>query len=92
MTNIKENTTSTNMQTHIEKAFKIIDEFLPFPYVDRVLEILPEPKPAKGYIRNVRARVTPNHDNRIDIINALVEVSLENKKQMKKLQELTSKD
>lgn len=90
MTNIEENITPTNMQMHIENAFKIINEFLPRPYVEKTLSILPEPKPSKGYIRNVRYRVTPNHDNRIDIINALVEVALDNKKEIKKLQDLAS--
>ena len=90
MTNIRENIKSSNVQTHIKNAFAIINEFLHSPYVEKVLEILPEPKPAKGYIRNVRYRTTPAHDNRIDIINALVKVSLTNKKQLEELEKLTS--
>ncbi len=90
MTNIKEKTTSANVQSHIETAFAIIEEFLPSPYVDKVLEILPEPKPKAGYIRNVRHRTTPAHDNRIDIINALVKVSLANKAQLQELKALTT--
>jgi len=85
MTNIKEKTTVSNLQEHIERAFEIINEYLPSPYVDRVLALLPEPKPKKGYIRNVRYRVTPAHDNRIDIINALLEVAKENKLEIEKL-------
>lgn len=90
VTNIKQNMKDANVKVHIEKAFVIINEFLPSPYVDRVLAILPEPKPKKSYIRNVRYRVTASHDNRIDIINALLEVAKENKAAIEKLIKNTS--
>ncbi|UPT71909.1 MAG: hypothetical protein M0D53_06300 [Flavobacterium sp. JAD_PAG50586_2] len=48
MTNIKEKVTVSNVKAHIEKAFEIINEFLPSPYVDKVLALLPEPKPKKA--------------------------------------------
>ena len=92
MTNIKEKTTDSNVKVHIEKAFEIINEFLPSPYVDKVLAILPEPRPKKSYIRNVRHRVTPSHDNRIDIINALLEVAKENKALIERLIKNTSEE
>lgn len=85
MTNIKQNASNSNVKMHIEKAFEIINEFLPSPYVDKVLALLPEPKPKKSYIRNVRHRVTAAHDNRIDIINALLEIAKENKAEIEKL-------
>jgi hypothetical protein len=90
MTNIKEKTTDSNLKDHIEKAFEIINEFLPSPYVDKVFALLPEPKPKKSYIRNVRHRVTPAHDNRIDIINALLQVAKDNKATIEKLIQNTS--
>lgn len=92
MTNIKEKVTVPNVQAHIEKAFEVINEYLPSPYVDKVWAILPEPKPKKSYIRNVRYRVTASHDKRIDIINALLEVAKENKAAIEKLIENTSED
>lgn len=92
MTNIKEKITVSNVKVHIEKAFEIINEFLPSPYVDKVLALLPEPKPKKSYIRNVRYRVTASHDNRIDIINALLQVAKDNKAAIEKLIESTSEE
>jgi hypothetical protein len=83
---------NTDVKIHVEKAFEIINAFLPSPYVDKVLAILPEPKPKKGYVRNVRHRVTASHDNRIDIINALLEVAKENKATIEKLIKNTSEE
>lgn len=90
MTNIKEKLTDSDIKAHIEKAFEIIDVYLPSPYVEKVWALLPEPRPKKSYIRNVRYRVTPAHDNRIDIINALLLVAKENKANIEKLIENTS--
>lgn len=92
MTNIKEKITVSDVKIHIEKAFEIINEFLPSPYVDKVLALLPEPKPKKSYIRNVRYRITASHDNRIDIINALLQVAKDNKAAIEKLIENTSEE
>lgn len=92
MTNIKEKITVSDVKVHIEKAFEIINEFLPSPYVDKVLALLPEPKPKKSYIRNVRYRITASHDNRIDIINALLQVAKDNKAAIEKLIENTSEE
>lgn len=92
MTNIKEKITASDVKVHIEKAFEIINEFLPSPYVDKVLALLPEPKPKKSYVRNVRYRITASHDNRIDIINALLQVAKDNKAAIEKLIESTSEE
>jgi len=65
-----------DMQIHIEKGRKIIDDYLPTEYVDKVLAKLPkEPAISKAIIRNVRSGVT----NRLDILDAMVEVALEYK-------------
>lgn len=85
MTNIKQKTKQPNMHLHIEKAFVIIDKHLPSPYVEKVLSKMASPKPAKGYIRNVRARINDCHLNRIDIVNALLDVAKENQFEKEKL-------
>ena len=76
MTVLPINTTSKDMELHIEKAYKIIDEHLPFNYTNAVLEKLPkELGITSGIIRNVKKRAT----KKIEVINAMVEVALENK-------------
>jgi hypothetical protein len=40
MTNILNNTKGKDVQLHITKAYKIIDEYLPFNYVEQVLRKL----------------------------------------------------
>jgi hypothetical protein len=70
------------MDLHIEKAYKIIDEHLPFSYTNLVIAKLPvESGVTSGMIRNVKKRAT----ERIDILNAMVEVALENKALKEKL-------
>ncbi|MFA9191099.1 hypothetical protein AAGV28_06920 [Flavobacterium sp. FZUC8N2.13] len=87
MTNILTNNNNTDVQMHIDKAHKIIDEFLPTAYVDEVLKKLPKDHTvSKGMIRNVRAKL----NNRLDILNALVEVAKENQAQLEKLKMLTA--
>lgn len=64
------------MELHIEKAYKIIDKHLPFNYTNAVLAKFPQDAGiTSGMIRNVKKRAT----KRIDILNAMVEVALENK-------------
>jgi len=77
MTNISKRKTSKNVHSHIDKAFAVIDEFLPFPYVDRVTKLV---KSSPGTIRNVRSK----REGNIKIIEALLKVALENKKQIEK--------
>lgn len=87
MTNVTKNNKADNVQTHIEKAYQIIDKHLPFNYVELVLEKLPEnTKISKGMIRNVKNKSS----KRIDILNAMVEVALENKDLEDKLKRLTT--
>jgi len=76
-----------DMQIHIAKARKIITEFLPTEYVDKVLVKLPAgSKVSKGTIRNVKN----NSSDRLDVLNAMVEVALENKKLQERLKKLTA--
>lgn len=76
-----------DMQLHINKARKLIGDYLPSEYVDRVLAKLPENVTvSKGTVRNVKN----NLSNRLDVLNAMVEVALDNKKQQEKLKKLTT--
>lgn len=77
MTNISKRKTSKNVHSHIDKAFAIIDDYLPFPYVDKVQKLV---KGSAGTIRNVKSQKKGN----IKIIEALLKVALENKKQIEK--------
>jgi hypothetical protein len=87
MTNIANKTKGKDVQLHIDKAYKIIDEYLPFNYVDDVLKKLPKGNTiTKSIIRNVKKK----HSSRLDVLNAMVEVALDNKKQMAKLKRLTT--
>lgn len=87
MTNIANKTKGKDVQLHIDKAYKIIDEYLPFNYVDDVLKKLPKGNSiTKSIIRNVKKK----HSSRLDVLNAMVEVALDNKRQMAKLKRLTT--
>lgn len=82
---IKKKKTS-NVQTHIDQAYKLIDEFLPGDYVDLVIEKLPNDKQiTKRMIRLVRNQVNTKTNPKLEILNAIVEVALENKNQVEKL-------
>jgi hypothetical protein len=87
MTNITNNNQGDDVQLHIVKAYKIIDEYLPFNYVDDVLKKLPKGNSiTKNIIRNVKKK----NSSRLDVLNAMVEVALDNKRQMAKLKKLTA--
>ena len=87
MTNITNNTKGKDVQSHIDKAYKIIDEYLPFNYVEDVLKKLPKGNSiTKSIIRNVKKK----NSSRLDVLNAMVEVALDNKTQMAKLKKLTT--
>lgn len=77
MTKINNKKTCKNVHSHIDKAFEIIDEFLPYPYVERVKK---HTKGSSGTIRNVRSK----REGNIQIIEALLKVALENKKLIEK--------
>jgi hypothetical protein len=82
MTNIIINNKQKDMQLHIDKARSIIAEYLPTEYVDKVLEKLPaDAKVSKGTIRNVKNKAS----DRLDVLNAMVEVALEHKALQEKL-------
>lgn len=87
MTVLPINTTLKDMDLHIEKAYQIIDTHLPFNYTNAVLAKFPQDAGiTSGMIRNVKKRAT----KRIDILNAMVEVALENKKLKENFKELTT--
>lgn len=87
MTNILTNNNNNDVQTHIDKAHDLIDKYLPTSYVEEVLKKLPAGHSvSKSMIRNVRAKL----NNRLDILNALVEVAKEHQAQIEKLKELTA--
>lgn len=87
MTNILINNNQKDMQLHIMKAREIIAEFLPSEYVDKVLEKLPvDSKVSKGTIRNVKSKLS----DRLDVLNAMVEVALEYKALQEKLITITT--
>lgn len=87
MTEITNNTTLKDMDLHIQNAYLIIDKHLPFNYTNAVLAKFPkEAGITSGMIRNVKKKAT----KRIDILNAMVEVALENKKLLENFKELTT--
>lgn len=87
MTNIIINNKQIDMDVHIEKARSIIVEYLPSEYVEKVLEKLPlDSKVSKGTIRNVKNKLS----NRLDVLNAMVEVALEYKALQEKLINITT--
>lgn len=74
---------------HNEKAYKFLDENLPYTYVDLTVECLIRKghnSPSKAMIRNVRNKTI----YRNDILLALVEVADENKQSIEKIKLLTS--
>jgi hypothetical protein len=78
-----------DMQSHYQKAYGFIDEHLPTTYVDLTISCLTKkgcPIPNKTLIRNVRNKSI----FRNDILLALVEVAVENKKAIEKIKLLTS--
>lgn len=87
MTNIIINNNHDDVQTHIEKAYEIIDKHLPVNYAVLVLAKFPKNTDVSyGMIRNTKKKLS----KRIDIINAMVEVALENKELKEKLKKLTA--
>ncbi len=88
MANITKVKQDSDVQLHIELAFKIIDADLPQFYVDLVQEILPNA--TSSVIRNVRNRTNAKLESKLPIINALVEVAKKNKLAKEKLRESVS--
>jgi hypothetical protein len=88
MTNIIEKSKPTDVHVHIDKAYKVIDEHLPADYTKKVLEKAKDKTLTAGVIRNIRYRVTLYPKTRINILNILLELSLENKKAKEHLAKL----
>lgn len=81
MPKIKQNKPPKNVHLHIVKARKFIEEHLPNYYVRLVLEKLHK----DGNVTNHMVRnVKKNRSDRLDILEAMVEVAKENKKQTQK--------
>ncbi len=74
------------MQSHIDKAYEFLDQFLPYEYVVEVELILQKKKikVSGGTIRNIRTKRVPNP--RIDVLNALLLVAKKNQKQLLELE------
>lgn len=88
MTNITEKTNVTDMRSHIKQARLIINEFLPKYYTDQVLQkTTPQSGITPGIIRNVKKGMS----DRIDVLNAMVEVALENKELLEKFKKNVTK-
>ena len=75
------------MRLHIEKARQIIDDFLPTKYTDEVTKNLQKVfKLGKYTLYNVAQKKS----NNLDILNAMVEVALENKKKQEAFKSLVN--
>jgi hypothetical protein len=84
----KKQTKKNDVQMHIEESFEIIDQYLPATYLSRVREKLPKKLDVSdGHIRNIRTRHT-KADSQLDVLNALVEVALENKAAIERLKKI----
>lgn len=88
MTKIKEKIKNQDVQLHIAKAFIIINEHLPDNYVQEVLKKVPTV--SAGIVRNVKNKSNRITENRLNVVNALVEVALNNKEEKLKLKSLTN--
>lgn len=86
MTNLINKNDTDDVQVHIDNAYKILDLHLPTAYVDTVLKKLPKDQYSKSVIRNVRAKL----NIKLEVLNALVEVALENKNQIEILKKQIS--
>lgn len=89
MTNIKEKSNKDDVQLHITKAFEIIEEHLPANYVPEILERLPpDTKITPSIIRNIRSkRAKGLTTSYLFVVNAMVELAIDNKTQKEKLLE-----
>lgn len=89
MSKINKNKQLEKVQMHTDKAYTIIDVYLPPAYVSLV-----QSKLSKKGINTVSSSIIRNVKNktntRIDILLALVEVALENKKTIAQLEKLTA--
>ncbi|WP_445458392.1 hypothetical protein [Flavobacterium sp. HNIBRBA15423] len=77
------------MHLHIDKAYEIIENNLPSNYVDKVMAKIKDETLSSGIIRNIKNRVTKYPNTRINVLNALVEVSKEYQADLNQLKENT---
>lgn len=70
---------TTNMHSHIKKAYDFLDAHLPFNYTKETHEILKKANIfiSSEVIRNVRTKKSPNN---IHVLNALLKVAKKNQK------------
>lgn len=89
MTKIIEKTKNQDMQLHIKAARNILKEHLPNRYVEKVADKLPDKDNISfGTIRNVKNGLS----DRIDVLNALVEVAVENKELNQKFSDIITQN
>jgi hypothetical protein len=83
MTNILNKMKENDVHTHINKAYALLDEHLPYEYAKEVVTELAKSnvKVTAGTVRNVKAGKT----SRLDVLNALLLIAKRNKKQKEKL-------
>lgn len=81
MTNITKSQPRKDMRLHTDKAFEVIDAYLPHPYVNEVKKLV---KFSASTIRNVRSTRSGN----IKIIKALLKVALKNKSELENIESL----
>ena len=90
MTKKIEKNKKTDVQMHIDKAYLLIKDKLPRNYVEKVYLILPDDKTlTDGIIRNTKNRVHEYPVSRINVLNALVQISKEYSTELKTLKKLT---
>jgi len=87
MKDLPSNKQKKDMQTHIENGFKIMKDYLPVTYLEKVKAKLPAGFASDDTIRNVRRNIQ-KPENQIEIFLALVEVAKENKAAIEKLAEI----
>lgn len=81
MTNITKSQPRKDMRLHTNKAFEVIDAYLPHPYVNEVRKLV---RFSPSTIRNVRSTRSGN----IKIIKALLKVALKNKSELENIDSL----
>jgi hypothetical protein len=88
MANFKKQTNKIDVQMHIKKSYEFIDKYLPATYLARVREKLPKSlNVSDGHIKNIKNQFS-KPDNQLEVLNALVEVALENKQSIEKLEKI----
>lgn len=89
MAKFKKQTKKIDVQSHIDRSYEIIEEYLPATYLAKVRKKLPESLTiSDGYIKNIKNKFV-KADTQIEVLNALVEVALENKRAIEQLENQT---